>query len=770
MSDDADSVDEQEGEDWLGREKPNYKIWGWTALLLLALVGIWGTLTLTNGATPYYIAVSGPMTGTYASDGKAMEQAIQLHLDEINQQGGIDGHPVELLVYDDENKPELAAQNAEKIAKHTDALAVIGHYTSSASLAAAPIYKAAGLPAITGTATTDSLTQDNDWYFRVTFNNSDQATLMANYIYKVMNKSNATLISTDTVFGSSLADNFVRTAKSIGLDIKHHWTFQQKDSESFDDALDHLLKYYGDSEDDSVLFIATHSAQAASTIVGLRRLGKSISAVGADSLASTSFRNRLAEFPQERARPGYYTNGVLATMPFLPDIAGQQAQNFYHSFLEAYHEAPSSAASMYYDATQTVVKALQGVSSGSPSEQRKQVQSALWQMADIKSSVDGISGSIYFDRHGDAIKSIPIGIFKNGKPVAAQEQFQPIADLSSVPNLLQEALDNQIIYVNGKFMRRAQVVYVGLDFNQITELSAMTSRYSADFYLWFRFQQDYKDKVLEFINSAEPLKLRMEQVLAHTSSIEEGVMTRTYRVKTPFKVDFDFSDYPLDKQNLQIKFRHKNLTRDHLIFVVDTLGMNLDEGDSNALLSKFERNKVFYVGGWQLNRISFFQSSSKTDSTLGIPELFGAEQRIEYSQFNAELEISRNVLSFILKNLLPVIFVVMLGYFVFYIPIAGPGFAVRMTLSINMILSTSLFHIRMASTMPEIDYLMLIEYIFYMVYLLAVFNMLVSVFKQLKMAGDDNDKLWGERVNQFGMVFYPLFITITLLTLYFLND
>jgi len=758
-------------------------------VFIVSAAYLWWTPNLLTHATPYYIAVSGPMSGNYASDGQAMAQAIRLHLDQLNAQGGVNGHLVQLLVYDDQNKTELAAKNATEIANNSKALAVIGHYTSNASLAAAPIYKANQLPAITGTATTDSLTQDNDWYFRVIFNNQDQATLIANYIYKVLNHHQASIISTDTTFGRSLAQNFNQTAENIGLNITQHWTFKQGDANSFDDALDQLLTHYKNIEKPPALFIATHSSQAVTLVTALRRLGKKIPVIGADSLASTSFRNRLNELPQERAKPGYYTDNLLAAMPFLPDIAGQRAQDFYYAFTEAYGEEPSSAASMYYDAALTITQALKSIDSKQNlHKQRQQIQQALWQISDHKSGVEGVSGLIHFDRNGDAIKGIPMGVFKNGRPIAAQEQFQPITDLSNSSKLLEEALNHQVVNINGKFMRRSQVVYVGLDFNEITELSAADSQYSADFYLWFRFQSHNEEQMqlffnsfestaqnnvlepvqtLDFLNSVDPMNIVMEPVLVHHSTQESGAITRAYRIKTHFKIEFDFSSYPLDKQTLQIKFRHKKLTRDRLIFVVDTLGMNLGGTDNQTMLRKFTRNNVLNIGGWQLERTSFYQSSRITDSTLGVPELFGTEQRIEYSQFNAELEIVRDFLSFVLKNLLPVIFVVILGYFVFFIPTAGPGFAVRITLSVNMILSTSLFHIRMASNMPEIDYLILMEYAFYMVYLLAVFNMLISVIKQLKSAGtSESDKLCAIRTDQFGRIFYPLFILIALIILY----
>ncbi|OAD22699.1 Extracellular ligand-binding receptor [Candidatus Thiomargarita nelsonii] len=66
------------------------------------------------------------MSGKSEANGKAMVQGIQLYLDQINQQGGIHGRPVELLIFDDQNQPELAKEVALKITKESQALAVIG--------------------------------------------------------------------------------------------------------------------------------------------------------------------------------------------------------------------------------------------------------------------------------------------------------------------------------------------------------------------------------------------------------------------------------------------------------------------------------------------------------------------------------------------------------------------------------------------------------------------------------------------------------------------
>ena len=755
-----------------------HAVWISLSLALSALLAVaagW-LLHRENREETLYIALSGPMSGNYASNGQAMRRAVELRLAEVNRNGGIDGKQVELLVFDDQNDAELARRNALEIATATPALGVVGHYTSSTSLAASPVYLKHGIPAISGTATTDELTRENSWYFRTTFNNADQAAIIANYIRKVGGLDSAYVLSVDNAFGKTLRESFLKTAREIGLTIAGHWHFTSDNPSSFDEQREAMLSALQAGKGRSALFLATHSAEAAAILANLRRLNKDIMIIGPDSLSSSSFQEQMQAYPQERARPGYYTDGVYTTTPFIQDLGGsQRSEDFRFAYARAYGEEPPVNATMYYDAAAALLHALRGVDSEYQlSMQREQVRDGLWQLASLASAVEGVSGMIYFDEHGDAVKPVPMGVFSNGRLIPALEQFQLLGSVTHLDNLLEEALGDRVIYVNGKFLSRAKVVYAGVEFNEISDLDMENYSYTADFYLWFRFQYgfddknieyDFSDRNIEFVNLYTQVGERgpvFEPVIEQISRGKYNMMTRTYHLKTKFKADFDFSDYPLDRRTLPLRFQHKHFTRNQLIYVVDTLGM--DPGPSGRnLLRKFQRNNVFPVGGWKVNQIEFFQTSKKTDSTLGVPELFGSEQRIESSVFNVEVEIERNINSFILKNMLPVIFIICVGYFMFYIPIAGPGFAVRITLGVNVIVTTSLFHLKMASSMPAIDYLVLMEYLFYTVYVLAIISMLLSIFKQVKSTGDSpEDKKWTIRIDVVGRIFYPLAIVLIL--------
>ncbi|MDM8567107.1 ABC transporter substrate-binding protein, partial [Candidatus Halobeggiatoa sp. HSG11] len=585
-----------------------------------------------------YIALVGPMQN---SNGEAMQQGAKMYLDQINRQGGIGGKKFKLLTFDDNGQVESAKEQALKIVD-SKAIAVIGHYSSSTSYAAGKIYQQHGIPAITGSATADEITKNNDWYFRVIFNNSDQSALLANYTKKALKHDKAYIFSDDGVYGKTLATAFAKTANRIRLNIKQQWSFSNSDDSSFSDNFNKMLEFLETEEKPGMLFLATGSNNAVKIITGLRQLENKIPVIGPDSLASSYFMQTLKKnYPQEKNYPGYYTDGIHIASPFLVDIAGKRAQDFKHEFLKLGYSTESMITSaLYYDATMVAVDAVKKIieiENTTVKEKRKQIKNNLAGISKIIDAVEGVAGEIYFDRKGDTIKLIPVAVYNKGKPIVTLEQYQPLTNLRNVDNLLLDILEDKTIQVNGKFMTKANVVYVGVDFNSISALDSSNSTYTADFYLWFRFKQEGETNFakINFSNIFNPSHdLSKKHLFVEKQSEIDETTTKTYRIKTQFKSDFDFHDYPLDKQVLDLQLQHKELTKDKLIYVVDMQGMK-------SIKNLLKNNHFFAIGGWKMNKIAFFQTSQISDSTLGMPELFNSQQRIEYSSFNVNVDIER---------------------------------------------------------------------------------------------------------------------------------
>ena len=198
----------------LGRRQLPIAVGAVALLGFLIAIAIWA-----RRPAPIKIAFANSMTGVASGAGTESLVATQLYLDEVNRDGGVNGHPVELVVFDDASSGDTARANAQKIAE-SDCIAVLGHYLSAASLAASPGYQAAHIPALTGTSLVDHLTLENPYYFRAQTTNFALGRSIAEYIRQVWHNPRVEFISPDDLFGVSFRAGFVYGYEGAPFNIR----------------------------------------------------------------------------------------------------------------------------------------------------------------------------------------------------------------------------------------------------------------------------------------------------------------------------------------------------------------------------------------------------------------------------------------------------------------------------------------------------------------------------------------------------------------------
>ena len=65
----------------------------------------------------YKVGTLQPLSGPGAAGGKTALVGLQMAVDRINKAGGINGRPVEIVVADDESKPDVLSEIIKPIAK-----------------------------------------------------------------------------------------------------------------------------------------------------------------------------------------------------------------------------------------------------------------------------------------------------------------------------------------------------------------------------------------------------------------------------------------------------------------------------------------------------------------------------------------------------------------------------------------------------------------------------------------------------------------------------
>ncbi len=127
------------------------------------------------------IGYLGPATKPY---GDIAVKSIQLAIDEINAKGGVLGKKVELVVFDDENKPDVATTGFRKLVYEDNVVAIFGIHSSAVGLALLPLIKEAKVPVFAHGSVADQIdeqvAQDPGlkYWFRFNINASTHALIV----------------------------------------------------------------------------------------------------------------------------------------------------------------------------------------------------------------------------------------------------------------------------------------------------------------------------------------------------------------------------------------------------------------------------------------------------------------------------------------------------------------------------------------------------------------------------------------------------------------
>ena len=122
--------------------------------LIVALVVWVGALLIWAGpakaADTYKIGGIFPLTGSLSWLGEYKKKGAELKVELINKAGGVNGHKLELISYDDQSSPETASGAAQRLVSKDQVVAMIGTASVPVSAAVAAIGAKNKIPVIVG--------------------------------------------------------------------------------------------------------------------------------------------------------------------------------------------------------------------------------------------------------------------------------------------------------------------------------------------------------------------------------------------------------------------------------------------------------------------------------------------------------------------------------------------------------------------------------------------------------------------------------------------
>ena len=344
------------------------------------------------------IAVVVPI-GSNVNIAQEMLRGISTAQMEVNQRGGINGIPLNVEIFNDDNNPNIVKELAKLAIQDPQIIAVVGSNTSNASLAAAPILQRGGLVMITPTSMTRDLSGIGSYIFRTTPTSQSLSTTLAKQIYTVDRRRKLAICfdsqASDSVsFKEELIAEFARLGGGIA-------NFTCDVGAANFNPNDAIVKARNNGAD--ALFVASH----------IDRLPLAIQIATANQgklpLYSSPTLNTF-----QTLQAGYVVSGLTLVTPWQNPVAPQSG-SFSDRSQRLWGGQVSWRTAMSYDAGMAIVAGLRQ-SNGT----RQGLMTALHQP---QFSAEGASGKVTFLPTGDRVLTPTIAQVRE---VARRWVFTPL--------------------------------------------------------------------------------------------------------------------------------------------------------------------------------------------------------------------------------------------------------------------------------------------------------------------------------------------------------
>ncbi len=177
-------------------------------------------IALGQAKKPFRIGTEQPLTGVAALGGKTAVIGLQMAVDRINRGGGILGRQVELIVADDESKPDTGRRAVEKLVTEDEIDVHVGGYLSNICLACVPVFVEHNVVNMITVCLDTTLTTSkcNRYTFRPFDFAPAQAVAFAPYLVNKMGKK-WQIAYADYSWGQSTKDAYAAEIKKSGGEV-----------------------------------------------------------------------------------------------------------------------------------------------------------------------------------------------------------------------------------------------------------------------------------------------------------------------------------------------------------------------------------------------------------------------------------------------------------------------------------------------------------------------------------------------------------------------
>ena len=199
--------------------------------VMVFMVGLLLTGNFAQAAEPIKLGAFFDLTGTSSAIGTPTKLVAEMVVKKINDEGGINGRPLELVIADDEGDPTKAAIIAKKFIESDKVVAIIGPTRTDTGMASKPIIEQNQVPTFMCVGGDPPVTVKP---FQWTFKSPQRTSVAVQKTYAYLKKKGIQKIAIITAgdgFGKDGKSWLEKMAPEYGLQIVGNESFQPTDSD-----------------------------------------------------------------------------------------------------------------------------------------------------------------------------------------------------------------------------------------------------------------------------------------------------------------------------------------------------------------------------------------------------------------------------------------------------------------------------------------------------------------------------------------------------------
>ncbi|MBD1397737.1 ABC transporter substrate-binding protein [Pontibacter sp. JH31] len=650
------------------------------------------------------------------SDMEVVKSIISKRLEQINQQGGINGKELRVTYLDDQGSPETAQQVVRETMNDKHLIGYIGCWSSTRSKAVSTLIGPARIPFIGGYALTNLFEQYPNMYtaeqgIRNVAANFEKLLLSGYLRPSFVGKK-------DDLYSIAILEKMYELErKNPSFRVVHEkWfpgehTYIQADF----DSLNKVLK----AEKSDFLVLSFESLTTSALIKEIRKAGIDVpvfTALGDLGFVASIIDKRLAGELYDLnvvGIPGTFNLRLQEQIPaFRREIRHSETLELQLSF-----------GARLADSIGIIAEAAKSGNADPADNIRERINRNMMRYIGGSRIYRGWFNDWYFTPE----RAIAGDVLLAWKPstsrqlILAPKQYMPINDT----------------------LRQVPVLYTHMDMVQLNRVSDTEGSFYASFYLEITSSNPFSMQQLDFTNAARSetsheYLLDIKKIRERRQLHDMHLYNYMYKISGKFLFEPDLRNYPFDRQRFSISFQPSSALYPFLV----------------QPSPPETRDTVFQVRGWEYSShyvgfdhdiISFVNTFRQT------------QQTVPFYKFSYTFVLERARIDFFLKVLTPLLVILTITYFSVYIPLYR--FETLEAIQVTSLLASIALYF--SAYKPQMEYATISDKIFIFTYIMITSLIGTSILQFVKRKKHNTESHLAKAYQRY--VFPIIVLTFTLL-------